>query len=172
LNAQPKKMIQIFTGEGAGKTSASLGRALRALGHGRKVMLVQFMKGRRGIGEVKIQKRLPKLQVHQFGRRNFVNLENPSRRDKEIAKKGLEFLKQLKKWPDILILDELCLAVSIGLVSEKEALEVLKLIPRKTDTYVTGRKASKKLKEFADIVCKIELVKGPENWKARKGIEY
>ena len=89
-------MIYLFTGEGGGKTIAALGLALRAVGQNQKVVVVQFMKGRKDIGEYRIQRKLgPKYKVYQFGRKGFVNLKKPYEIDKKLAKKGFEFIKKI-----------------------------------------------------------------------------
>ncbi|ENO12076.1 ATP:corrinoid adenosyltransferase [Thermoplasmatales archaeon SCGC AB-539-C06] len=88
--------IYLWTGEGSGKTTSALGVALRCAGHKMKVIIVQFMKGRKDIGEYKIMKKLkPYYQIYQFGRKEFIRpLDKPTQKDKELAKKGLEFAKK------------------------------------------------------------------------------
>ena len=82
--------VHLQTGKGEGKSITAFGLALRAVGHGHKVVIVQFMKGRKAIGEYKIRKRLsPEYERHQFGRREFVNLENTDSFDIRLAKKDL-----------------------------------------------------------------------------------
>ena len=109
-------MIYLFTGEGGGKTIAALGLALRSIGHKRKVVIIQFMKGRKDVGEYKAaQKLAPYLKVHQFGRKGFDNPKNPLEKDKQLARQGFEFAKKtLKKKPQLLILDEINLALALG----------------------------------------------------------
>ena len=98
-------MIYLFTGNGEGKTVAALGLALRSVGHKHKVVFIQFMKRRRDIGEYRAVKRLsPWLKLHQFGRKEFVNLKSPAEEDKKLAEAGFEFAKKvLKRKPDLLI---------------------------------------------------------------------
>ncbi len=98
--------IYLWTGHGAGKTTSALGVALRCIGHKQKVVVIQFMKGRKDIGEYKIKNKLkPYHEIYQFGRKGFVNLKKPSEEDKNMAKKALEFAKKkLKEKPHLIIL--------------------------------------------------------------------
>lgn len=169
-------MIYLFTGEGGGKTIAALGLALRSIGHKHKVVIIQFMKGRKDIGEYKAaQKLAPYLKVYQFGRKGFVNPRNPLEEDKKLAQEGFEFAKQiLKKKPNLLILDEINLALAIGLLDLKEVLKFLRKIPRSMDVVLTGRRASTKLYRLADGVSVVKKVKHvfDKGIPARRGIEY
>ena len=169
-----KNNIYLWTGEGAGKTTSALGVALRCAGHRMKVIVVQFMKGRKNIGEYKIMKKLkPYYSVYQFGTRRFINLKKPSEKDKEMAKKGLEFAREIaKKKPRLLILDEINLACAVGLLDVQEVVSVVEEISKYTIVYLTGRRAPSKLKEIADFVNEIRLLKAPKKYTVRKGIEY
>lgn len=164
-------LVHLYTGSGGGKTTAALGVALRALGHGYKVIMVQFLKGRKNIGEYKIQKKLKNFKVYQFGSKEFINLRKPSKKDKELAKKGLEFVKEvIKEKPRILILDEINLAIKIKLISLEDLLKVLEKVHRNTEVYLTGRYASKGLIEKADFVSKIEDKKRVD--VTRRGVDW
>lgn len=168
--------IHLYTGDGEGKSITAFGLALRAIGHGYKVIIIQFMKGRKDIGEYKIRKRLtPNYEIHQFGRREFIDLKNPDPIDYILARRALRFAKKaIKKRPRLLILDEINLAVSIGLIELKDVLELLSNIPEPTTVVLTGRNAPKELIERADLVTEMHEIKHP--WRrgvqARKGIEY
>ncbi len=168
--------IYLYTGNGAGKTTAALGLALRSVGHEHKVVIVQFMKGRKDIGEYKIQEKLaPYYEIHQFGREGFVDLKNPAKEDIEIAQKGLEFAKEsLKKEPDVLILDEINIAVAINLLKVSDVLELINNIPEKTVVVLTGRHAPKEFIERSDFINEINDIKHPyqKNIKSQKGIQY
>lgn len=168
-----KKNIYLWTGEGAGKTTSALGVALRAVGHGKKVVVVQFMKGRKNIGEYKVMKKLkPNYVVHQFGKKEFIKpITKPGSKDKELAKKGLEFVKKIGK-VDLLILDEINLACAIGLLDVKEAAGVVEELSKRMIVYLTGRRAPKKLVEIAGFVNEIKLIKAPSKYPVRKGIEW
>jgi len=168
------KNIYLWTGNGWGKTTSSLGVALRAIGHKKKVIIIQFMKGRKYIGEYKISKKLkPYYNIYQFGRKDFVNLKNPSLKDRILAGKGFEFIdKAVKQKPFLLILDEINLACAIKLLDTVKVIEKLKKIPDKITVYLTGRYAPKKLINIADYVTEIKARKHPRFYKTRKGIDY
>ena len=169
-----KGTVHLYTGAGGGKTTSTLGVALRAIGHKQKVIMIQFMKGRKDTGEYKIRKKLsPYFEIRQFGRPGFVNLKKPSKKDKELAQKGLEFARRaLKKKPNVLILDEINIATKYKLVDVSDVLDLLENVPAKTTVYLTGRYASKRLIDRADIVNKIVDYKYPKKFLYRKGIEY
>jgi cob(I)alamin adenosyltransferase len=170
-----KNNVYLWTGEGAGKTTSALGVALRAVGHKQKVIIVQFMKGRKNIGEYKIMKKLkPYYEVYQFGKKEFIKpLSKPSSKDKELAEKGLDFAKEAaKKKPRLLVLDEINLACAVGLVDTKKVIDFIKHCSKYTIVYLTGRRASSKLKEAADFVNEIRLLKAPKKYPVRKGIEW
>jgi len=168
--------IHLYTGDGEGKSITAFGLALRAIGHGYKVIIIQFMKGRKDIGEYKIWKRLaPQYEIHQFGRKEFIDLNRPDPVDYVLARRALEFAKKaIRRRPRLLILDEINLAVSIGLVRLEDVLELLNNVPEPTTVVLTGRNAPKELIERADLVTEMREIKHP--WKrgvqARRGIEY
>jgi cob(I)alamin adenosyltransferase len=169
-------MIYLFTGEGGGKTIAALGLALRSIGHRRRVVVIQFMKGRKDTGEYKAAKKLaPYLRVYQFGREGFVNPHRPAPADKLLAQKGFDFAKDiLKQKPNLLILDEINLAIAFGLLDLHDVIKFLKRIPPSMDVVLTGRRASTKLYRVADGVSVVKKVKHvfDKGIPARKGIEY
>jgi len=169
-----KNNIYLWTGTGAGKTTSALGVALRCLGHNKKVVIIQFMKGRKDIGEYKIRKKLGKnYKIYQFGKKGWVNLKKPDESDKKQAEKGLMFAERmLKEKPDLLVLDEINLAAAIGLLKVKDILRLLNKAPEKTNVYLIGRYAPKELIKRADFVNEVIEVKHPKYWKAKKGIEY
>ncbi|MBW2965414.1 cob(I)yrinic acid a,c-diamide adenosyltransferase [Candidatus Woesearchaeota archaeon] len=171
-----KGYIHLYTGEGGGKTTAALGVAMRAVGQGMRVAVVQFMKGRKDIGEWKIQKKLGRnFVIYQFGRKEFVNLHHPSDEDVVLANEGLGFAKAEmleKRPPDLLILDEINIATAIGLLHANDVVEMLKKRPRGVDIYLTGRWAPAEFKEIADFITEVEDKKRPEKMVARKGIDY
>ena len=171
-----KPMIYVFTGDGGGKTIASLGFAMRAIGQGQRVVMVQFMKGRKNTGEYKIQKRLgKKFRVHQFGGKKFINLKKPLLSDKARAKKGLQFAKKaLREKPGVLILDEINLAVASGLVPVSDVMSLLRSLPRGINVVLTGCRAPKEFIAIADGVSEIIKIKHTfdQGIPARKGVEY
>ncbi len=172
------KNIYLWTGTGWGKTTSALGVAMRAIGHNKKVVVIQFMKGRKWIGEYKIQKKLGKYyKVYQFGRESFVDLKKPLEIDKKLAEKGLEFAKNILKKENnifLLILDEINLAAAIGLLDKREVLEFIERVPKTTTIYMTGRFAPKEFIKRADYVTKVIPVKHPkiDPRKAKEGIDY
>ncbi|MBW2966523.1 cob(I)yrinic acid a,c-diamide adenosyltransferase [Candidatus Woesearchaeota archaeon] len=170
-----KNNIYLWTGEGAGKTTSALGVSLRAVGHKQKVIIIQFMKGRKNIGEYKIMKRLkPYYQIYQFGKKEFIRpITKPSEKDKKLAAKGLAFARETaKKKPRLLVLDEINLACAIGLVDVRDVIDLVKHCSKYTIVYLTGRKAPAKLKKIADFVNEIKLLKAPKKYPVRKGIEW
>lgn len=169
-----KGLVYLWTGIGAGKTASALGIALRQVGHRQKAIVIQFMKGRKDIGEYLVRNKLkPYYEIYQFGRKGWVDLKKPSKEDKELARKGLAFAyKCLKKKPYLLILDEINLAVAINLLSAKEVIDFLDKVPSKTSVYLTGRYASKALIDRADYATEFVTLKQPRKIIARKGIEY
>jgi cob(I)alamin adenosyltransferase len=170
-----KNNVYLWTGEGAGKTTSALGVALRAVGHKQKVIVVQFMKGRKDIGEYKIMQKLkPYYQIFQFGSPKFiVPINKPSEKDKEFARKGMDFAREAaKKKPRLLILDEINLACAIGLVDVDEVIELVEHCSKYTIVYLTGRRAHARLKKIAGFVNEIKLLKAPRKYPVRKGIEW
>jgi cob(I)alamin adenosyltransferase len=171
----PKKgRIFVFTGNGQGKTTAALGIALRAIAHNKKVVIIQFMKKDEKVGEYISKKFLPQnFEIYQFGRKDFVDLENPSDEDRRIAKKGLDFAKKmLDKKPDILILDEINLASKINLLQEDDVLDLIRSKSQKTTIILTGRYAPKKFIEIADVVTEMKEIKRKNKYDATEGIEF
>ncbi len=167
--------IFLYIGTGAGKTTNALGLALRCAGHGLTCVIVQFMKGRKDIGEVKVQKMLePYYEIYQFGREEWIDLKNPSEEDKRLAREGLEFARKVmkEKKPHLLVLDELALAAYVGLVDVGEVLKVLEEIPEETDVVITGRYSPPELIDRADFVNLVSEVKAPKELYTRIGINY
>ncbi|PIS25927.1 MAG: cob(I)yrinic acid a,c-diamide adenosyltransferase [bacterium (Candidatus Stahlbacteria) CG08_land_8_20_14_0_20_40_26] len=169
-------MIQIYTGNGKGKTTAALGLALRAVGHGLKVIMIQFMKGKVNYGELESVKRLPNFKIEQYGRPDFVNPKNPDKEDIRLArqafKRAAEVIKN--KEFDIVILDEINVAVSFGLIRVEQVIELIKNTSRKIELILTGRYMPEEFIEYADSISEIREVKHhfQKGTPARKGIEY
>ena len=126
INCFMKGNIYLWTGHGWGKTTSAIGAAIRAAGHGYRVIFIQFMKGR-ATGEYKLLSKIKNIEIHQFGRKGWVNLKKPSLADKKRAQHGLEFARKIiKKKPFLFVLDEINLAVAVGLLKEKEVVDFLK----------------------------------------------
>jgi cob(I)alamin adenosyltransferase len=165
--------VHVYTGEGGGKTTAALGLAMRACGHGKRVVMIQFLKGRKDIGEYKVQKRIPGFRIYQFGRKDFVNPLAPSQADMDFARKGLDFAYKIaKENPDVIILDEVNIACKFGLLKPKEVLDFLDSAPRKTLVIMTGRGCPKEFMQRAELVIKMTQLKSPRGLVTRKGIEW
>ncbi|MBS3175778.1 cob(I)yrinic acid a,c-diamide adenosyltransferase [Candidatus Woesearchaeota archaeon] len=173
--AKKRAPVYLWTGMGWGKTTSALGAAMRCIGHGFKVIIIQFMKGMGDmIGEYKIRERLsPEYEIYQFGRSGWVNLNKPSKIDKKIAEQGLAFAKKMaKRKPYLLFLDEINLAVACGLLDEKKVLKFLDQIPPKVHVYMTGRYATPRLMLRADYVNEVTMLKGPKKLAGEPGIDY
>jgi len=172
-----KGLVQIYTGEGKGKTTAALGLALRAVGRGFRVYIVQFMKGRGGYGELEGLKRLqPECQLEHFGAQGWVHKgENLEEHIKEVRKAFMRAQEIIisKEW-DIVILDEILNALWFELIPESEVLELLSKKPLHVELVLTGRNASQALIERADLVTEMVQRKHPfeQGIMARPGIEY
>ena len=167
--------IYLYTGTGGGKTTNALGLALRCVGHGLKVIIIQFMKWWKNVGEYKIKDKLaPYYEIYQFGREGWIGLGNLTEEDKRLAEKGLEFARKIvkEKRPHLLVLDEINLAVYCKLLDVKEVLKFLDEIPEETHVILTGRFASKELIERADIVNEVVEIKAPEKFPTVIGIQY
>lgn len=165
--------IHLYTGDAAGKTSAALGRALRAVGHGHRVIIVQFLKGRTDIGEYKIAERLsPEYEIHQYGTEEFIDMHNPSEEDVGCANEGLEAVrKAVETGPDVLVLDEICYACAYRLVKTEDVVDILEHKPERMYIILTGRQAPQELIDLADIATELTDLKG-RDCTAREGVEY
>jgi cob(I)alamin adenosyltransferase len=164
----------LYTGDGAGKTTNALGLALRSIGHGNRVVIIQFLKGRKDVGEYKIRERLgPEYEIHQFGTEEFVDPKSLRPIDYEEARKGLEFARStLKKKPNLLVLDEINLVLAGGLLKIQDVLGLLGSVPIETDVVLTGRLAPRELIDAADFVNMIVDVKHPSTMVTTRGIQY
>jgi len=168
-------LIHVYTGHGQGKTIAALGLALRALGAGLKVCLIQFMKTGQ-YSEIKALKKFKKIKIFQFGRKNFVNLKKPAKADIDLAQRGLrkaEAITRTKNY-DLIILDEINVAVKFGLIKLDQLVDLIKSKPKNVEFVLTGRFAHSKIIKIADYVSEMKLIKHPyyQGIKARKGIDY
>jgi cob(I)alamin adenosyltransferase len=172
-----KGLIQVYTGNGKGKTTASLGLALRAVGHGLKVLVIQFMKADINYGELKSTQQLsPHLAIKRMGRDTFVSKSNPDPEDIQRAGEGFALAKKAfqNKEYDIVILDEINMAVDYGLVPLADLLELIDSKPGTIELVLTGRNAKPEIMEKADLVT--EMVDRKHYYDkgvpARKGIEF
>ena len=172
----PKGLVIVITGNGKGKTTAAFGQALRAVGQGFKVFVVQFMKGRQ-YGEFKAAKKyLPDLTIRLAGLDSFVMRDNPAAVDIELAQKGLELAKKTinsGKY-NMVILDEINVALDFKLIDLKEVIKLVKNKPADLDLIMTGRYAPKEILQLADTVSEVKEIKHhyAAGIKDRAGIEY
>jgi cob(I)alamin adenosyltransferase len=181
--------IYLYTGTGGGKTANALGLALRSVGHSKSVIIIQFLKWKKDIGEILVKERLaPYYEIYQFGREAWLGeeqktaefagekftVERVKSHDKELARKGLDFAAQVmkEKKPHLLVLDEVGLAAQWKLLEVKDVLKLLDNVPSETTVVMTGRLAPKELVNRADFVNVVELVKMPKNFKLTEGIQY
>jgi cob(I)alamin adenosyltransferase len=169
-----KGYIHIYTGDGKGKTTAALGLAIRAAGAGLQVFLAQFIKGKQ-YSELNALKRLSDLiTVEQFGLPRFIN-GKPSSPDMEAARYGLEMLKSsmLSGKFDVIIVDEGNVAVTYGLLSKQDLLDLIAMKPESLELVITGRGALPEIIDKADLVTEMKAVKHYYNngVNARVGIE-
>ena len=170
--------IQIYTGDGKGKTTASLGLALRALGHGWKVLIIQFTKGdsATSYGEISSSEFLPNLDVVQFGMDRVCYTHNICLDDYREAKKGWEFAKNAIQSDEyqLIILDEINICTSMNMIKVSDVKETLLNKPENLEIVLTGRYAHPELQEIADLVTEMKPIKHYFDMgvMARQGIEY
>ncbi len=166
----------MYFGRGKGKTTAALGQGFRATGHGFKVYLIQFMKGNTMYGEVDAIKNTPNFEIRQFGTKDLIEI--PRDIDLEEGKKAIEFAKEiiLSDEYDIVILDEVGVAIEMGVVDLEEIMKLLEVKPEKVELILTGgQRMHPKLKEKADLLTEMRMIKHYYSSKgitARLGIEY
>jgi len=171
-----KGLIQVYTGNGKGKTTAAFGLALRAIGRGLKVYVIQFIKGGFDYGELYIVDKLPNLTLKAFGRGKFVTEKPAEKVDVEFAEQALTLAEEVVKSGeyDIVILDEINVALNLKLIKIEKILKLIKDKPEHVELVLTGRYAPNEIIEAADLVTEMNEIKHPFNkgFQARKGIEY
>ncbi len=169
-------LVQIFTGDGKGKTSAALGVVLRALGHGLRVCIVVFMKGDYPYGEWEVLSKLPNVKIARFGFRTFTDPAKVRPEEIEEAKQALAVAREamLSGNYDLVVLDEVNIAAAWKLVELDEVVRLIRDKPPNVELILTGRQADTKLIKLADLVTECLKIKHPydKGIKARKGIEY
>lgn len=191
-----KGLVQVYTGNAKGKTTAALGLSLRAIGHGFKVFIVQFMKGSSYYGELfSIQRLYPDIQIAQYGRncfqdslirqgdskcigcgKCFIRKGEATEDDRKMARLALEKAKSVLASGDynIVIADELSNALYFELITIEDALDLINLRPDKVELVITGRNAPPEIIEKAGLVTEMREIKHPfqEGISSRRGIEY
>ena len=169
-------LVQIFTGDGKGKTSAALGAVLRALGQGLRAYVVFFMKGGYPYGECRILSQLPNVNTARFGLTTFCDPANVKPEEKEQAKQALTAAREamLSGNYDLVVLDEVNVAVAWKLVDLDEVIKLIEDKPPAVELILTGRFADARLVQMADLVTECLKIKHPydDGVAARRGIEY
>lgn len=170
-------LVQIYTGHGKGKSTAAFGLAIRAVGHGFQVYIIQFMKGQDNYGELAGLKRLnPECQLEHFGGPGWVHKGEPLKENIEEAQKAFSRAQEIilsGEW-DIVILDEIVNAVWFELIPEEDVLDLINNKPSHVELVLTGRNASQTLIDRADLVTEMVQKKHPfeQGVMSRQGIEF
>jgi cob(I)alamin adenosyltransferase len=169
-----KGYIHLYTGDGKGKTTAALGLALRAAGAGKKVFIGQFIKGMH-YSEIDSIKHIPEIELKQYGLDCFI-VNQPTQKDIDAARNGLEEVSEIisQNKYDMIILDEICIALYYHLFEIDQILALLKGKLREMEIVLTGRYAPPELIKIADLVTEMKEIKHYfyKGIKARKGIEF
>ncbi|MFQ5964242.1 MAG: cob(I)yrinic acid a,c-diamide adenosyltransferase [Candidatus Scalinduaceae bacterium] len=171
-------LIIVYTGNGKGKTTAAMGSALRAVGQGLKVIMLQFIKGTWDYGELESIKRLePDFIIQPLGK-GFIH-GNSKLDDKEVRENISLSWKRTQKEIlsdryDMIILDEINYVINYGFLRVEEILTLLEKRPKRLHVILTGRNAHKKIIEKADLVTEMNEIKHPysQGVKAQRGIEF
>lgn len=167
--------IIIHTGDGKGKTTAALGTVFRALGHGQKVCVIQFIKGQGKYGERILAEKLENLDWHICGK-GFVFKKENVEEDRKIAEEGFRLAAEIiaSDRYDLVVLDELTYLPALDFLAAEKIVETLRSKPERLNIIITGRKAPPELVEIADTVSEVGAVKHAyqHGIKAQKGIEF
>ncbi len=169
-----KGLVIVHTGNGKGKTTAALGMAFRALGHGFKILMVQFIKGSWKYGELETAKKFENFELRPMGL-GFVSTDGKvSEKDRRAAHEALSFAQARLGNYDMVILDEVIYAIGFGLINENEVLSLIDEKPERLHLVLTGRNAPEKIIARADLVTEMCEIKHPyqKGIKAQKGIEF
>jgi cob(I)alamin adenosyltransferase len=177
LSALDQGLIQVYTGNGKGKSTAAFGQALRAAGSGLKVRIVQFMKNDTESPEIRLLKKIvPEIQVSSFGSKGFITHGKGTEQDQLLAGEAYCLAVSIveDEDTDVLVLDEINNAVYFGLIDQELVVKLLQVKPSKMEMILTGRNAPRQFIEMADLVTSMEEIKHPfrSGVMARPGIEY
>jgi cob(I)alamin adenosyltransferase len=169
-------LLQVYTGSGKGKTTAALGLTLRAWGRGLRVCIIQFMKVGEDYGEIIAVRKLPGVDLFQFGREALFYKGEHTPEDVRLAREGLGKLTEVLTdgHYDIVIVDEINVVVNFGLLTVEEVLKVIRSRRNGVEVVLTGRNAPVEFIEEADLVTERVGVKHPydSGVMARPGVEY
>ena len=168
-------MIHVYTGNGKGKTTAALGLALRSLGRGRRVALLQFLKLNE-TGEMRGLSRFENCQVQQFGTSDFITEETAKELDRQLAQEGCSRAEEIlcDKAADLVILDEINVALHLKLIKLERVIDLIAACPPEIELVLTGRDCPQEIISLADYVSEIKEIKHPyrKGIIAREGIEF
>ena len=169
-----KGYIQVYTGNGKGKTTAALGLAIRALGAGKKVFIGQFAKSKQYSELETISKLLTDITIKQYGMGCFI-FEKPNEEDIQAAQQGLKDIIEAIESDkyDVIILDEANIAIYYNLISADQLIDAIGKRSERTEIIITGRYATQKIMDFADLVTEMKEIKHyyQQGVQARVGIE-
>ena len=169
-------LVQVYTGDGKGKTTAALGLTLRAWGRGLKVCMIQFMKKGEDYGEILALRRMEGVDLYQFGSDRLITKSSVHHEDIELAHRALALAEgaMVSGEYDVIILDEINVAMFFGLVTPQEVLGVLRKRKKDVEIIMTGRNAPVEIIEEADLVTRMVAEKHPydKGVIARAGIEF
>jgi len=175
-NSPRKGLVEVFTGNGRGKTSAAMGVVLRALGHDLKICIIFFMKGKFPYGEQKTLAKFPNVNFTVFGSLDFVDPRNVREEDKKEARKALQAGREamLSGKYDLVVLDEINVAAAWGLIGVEDIIKLIEDKPEQVELILTGRYADPRIVKQADLVTEMVAIKHPfdEGVKARAGLDY
>jgi cob(I)alamin adenosyltransferase len=178
VDKKAKGLVIVYTGDGKGKTTAALGTALRAAGHGKKTLIIQFIKSFKRYGELKFVKKYDSgIEIKTMGK-GYVKIRGdrfPLQEHKKAARKAFEFAKEqiLSKKYHIVVLDEINIALDKKLLTLKEVIDLIKQKPPNLHLILTGRGAPRRLIQLADLVSEVKEIKHPfkKGIPAQKGVE-
>jgi len=170
-------LVSIFTGDGKGKTTAAIGSVVRAAGHGLKVFIVFFAKGKDFVhGEFNVLSKLPNVTMASFGQTGWVNKSEVKPEHKEQARRALATARQavLSGNYDLVVMDEVNIAIANKLIELNEVVRLINDKPQNVELILTGRYADPKLVQMADLVTEMLIIKHPytRGIEARKGFDY
>lgn len=172
----PEGLLMVFTGDGKGKTTAALGMALRAVGHGIRVCVIQFIKGSRSCGEREAARRFSDLMAFHVTGRGFTWASDDLQKDRHAAREGwaLACAAIAGGRYGLIVLDELTYLIRYGFLTETAVLTALEQRPAGQHVVVTGRNASPGLLAAADLVTEMRAVKHPfsAGFQAQAGVEF
>jgi cob(I)alamin adenosyltransferase len=166
--------VQVYTGNGKGKTTAALGLALRSVGAGLRVFIAQFIKKRRCSEHILLEELRDRVTIKQYGT-GFLLGKKPAKAAVQAARTGYEEVRNalLSQEYDVVILDEANVAVRYGLITVQELLDLIALKPKKVELVITGRYADEQVMQAADLVTEMREIKhyAKQGVTARRGIE-